>query len=134
MTKAERQKQRRALALLKKSIVQGALGKHFYKASGDAFDEALALGLPVDQPIALRGFTRSEDGKSVVRVGGKVEAQIIIRDGLVRDGAPVNSGYTNARFARFRVEPFRGPKPTSRAQKKTAPNETMPAPTAEAGV
>lgn len=120
-----KRKMKRIAALLKRSLRQSNRGKRYFQEGGEAFDQALALGAPVDEPITLRGFTLAEDRKSLVFVGGDVEATVVVRDHLKdRDGREINAGFTNARFQRFRVEPFREPKPTPTPRaKKAAPAE-----------
>lgn len=103
---------KKALTLIKRSLRLSARGKRHFQEGGDAFEQALALGVPIGEPITLRGVTLGEDRKSLVVVGGKVKTKVVIRDGLRnKDGAEVNSGYTNARFQRFKVEHYKEPKP-----------------------
>ena len=130
--RARRPSTRKLASLLKKSLRESVRGKQCYQRSGDALDQALALGVPIGEPITLRGVALSDDRKGFVFCGGNVETKIVLRDALkAADGREINSGYTNARFARFRVEPYREPKPTPRAKQPATPEAS---PTAEAGV
>lgn len=99
---------RKIKALLARSEREHRRGKSAFKKSGEALDQAIALGVPIDKPIKLP-----------IRKLGDVPRTVVVVNNF--DGQTV--AYRPARFAKFSLEDYKEPsekKKTKAEQAHTA--------------